>query len=109
MTRKERATLREAAELIKKELAEGREVRIPSFGRFCVSWFEASTTHPMDEDGSYELDILVPVARFRGFAALREAMGGRRRFCMRPLKHRYKAIPCKRIAGHDGECSQKRD
>jgi len=73
-TELEKEVLREAGRIIARELVAGREVRIPSFGKFYPSELHVLEVHPM-LDPSHphwdRKDALRIVPRFKQFGALK--------------------------------------
>ena len=76
MKRSERAALKAAGEIITRELAAGREVRIPGFGRFRTSETQVyEGQHPMDEDGWHTSMLkTIKLVRFRPWERLKRAL-----------------------------------
>lgn len=107
LTKREKKVLREAGDLIARELAKCGVVRVPRFGRFHVSAILMSSGNPLEWDQFCE-DLLVPRFGFRSYAGLRAALGDRIQLCGKGVKG-SQYVHCRRSRGHEGECSVKRD
>jgi hypothetical protein len=103
MTRKERAILRQAGDIIKREISAGREIRIPGFGKFWRSYVYVRG----DDHGPPSM--LFPVARFRAWKRLKEVLGDSKRMCGKTYDAYDMFWVCSRFRGHDGRCGNRTD
>lgn len=72
-TREERKLLEDAAQIIRRELATGNDVRIRGFGQFYLSRVTATKKRPDDVNGS-GVKVRVNTARFRPWEKLKAAV-----------------------------------